>query len=97
VNFTKELSLWGMYGQQWVDTKDFVKAGNDQTKAYENATTNVIAMYREASGLAFSLEWINFATKYAKDAASIDAVNRKITASRTAKSDQYLLSANYFF
>ncbi len=88
-NLTKEFSLWGLYGQQSLDKGDFLKAGVGAGAAYENATTNVIAMYRDG-GLGLSAEWINFQTKYAT-AADPKAGNR------TAKSDQYMLTGTYFF
>jgi hypothetical protein len=102
-NFTKELSLWAFYGQQKIDEKDLARsfglgaATAVTSTAFENATTNIMAMYRDG-GYGFSLEWINFATKYGS------AVNRTaaatgdtFTTTRTAKSDQYMFSANYFF
>lgn len=88
-NLTKEFSLWGLYGAQKIDETDFRVAGFGSGSAYENATTNVIAMYRDG-GMGLSAEWINFATKYAT-AADPKAGNR------TAKSDQYMLTATYFF
>lgn len=90
VNLTKEFSLWGLYGQQQVDKKDFVKGGYS-LGAYENASTNVMAMYRDG-GYGLSAEWIHFDTKYATAKNTTT-----ITADRTAKSDQYMLTANYFF
>jgi hypothetical protein len=90
LNLTKEFSLWGFYGMQSIDKADFTRAfavGN----FYENATTNVLAMYRDG-GYGLSAEWINFQTK---QATAISGTS--ITANRTAKSDQYMLTANYFF
>ena len=91
----EKLSLWGFYGQQKVDEKDFARTNPSTATppAFENATTNVIAMYRDG-GFGFSVEWINFATKFAK---SVDAAGEKVTASYTGKSDQYMATANYFF
>jgi hypothetical protein len=102
-NVTKELSLWAFYGQQKIDEKDLVRSfGASATAAvtataFENATTNVILMYRDG-GYGLSAEWINFATKYG---SAVDrtaaAPGTKFTTTRTAKSDQYMLTANYFF
>jgi hypothetical protein len=95
-------SLWALYGAQKVDEKDFVRTytGNSFAAsapasgvAFENATTNVMLMYRDG-GWGFSGEWINFATKYAK---TIDVAALKVLTSYTAKSDQYMFTANYFF
>jgi hypothetical protein len=92
VGFDK-LSLWVLYGQQKVDEKDFARTAPTAAAAFENATTNVIAMYRDG-GFGFSVEWINFQTKYAK---TVDAAAEKITSRYTSKADQYMATANYFF
>jgi hypothetical protein len=93
INLTKELSLWGFYGNQAIDKADFVRAGYGANSAFENTTTNLIAMYRDG-GYGFSAEWINFSTKYS---TAVDVPTLTITADRTAKSDQYMFTANYFF
>jgi hypothetical protein len=92
-----KFSLWGFYGQQKVDEKDFARTNPVAAgaAAYQNATTNLIAMYRDG-GFGFSVEWINFATKYAST-GGVDVANEKVTSSYTAKSDQYMFTANYFF
>ncbi len=92
-NLTKEFSLWGFYGAQAIDKKDFVRAGYGANSAYEGNTTNVIAMYREG-GMGLSAEWIHFATKYS---TTVDPATSTITANRTSTSDQYMATANYFF
>jgi hypothetical protein len=92
-NLTKEFSLWALYGAQAIDKKDFVRAGYGANSAYEGNTTNVIAMYREG-GAGLSAEWIHFETKYS---AAVDVPTLAVTSNRTSKSDQYMLSANYFF
>jgi hypothetical protein len=99
-NVTKELSIWGLYGQQKIDEKDLARSfgtGAVASTAFENATTNVFLMYRDG-GYGLSLEWINFQTKYGSATNQATGVpGDKFTTTRTAKSDQYLLSANYFF
>jgi hypothetical protein len=98
LNLTKEFSVWGFYGNQAIDKKDFATAkfnvAGAAPAAYENTTTNLLAMYREG-GIGFSAEWINFQTKYATAGGTSAAA--PITASATAKSDQYMFTANYFF
>lgn len=93
-NLTKEFSLWALYGQQKIDETDFATANFGTGAAFENATTNVIAMYRDG-GMGLSAEWINFKTTYATAGGTSAAA--PITASRDAKSDQYMLTATYFF
>jgi hypothetical protein len=101
-NLTKELSVWGLYGQQKIDEKDLVRsfAGVQPTAAitFENATTNVILMYREG-GYGLSAEWINFSTELgsATNATSATDLGSKFTTTRTARSDQFMFTANYFF
>jgi hypothetical protein len=92
-SLTKEFSLWGFYGQQQLDKKDFARA-NFGSAAYENTTTNVAAIYRDG-GYGLSAEWLNFQTKVATAGGTSAAA--PISASRTAKADQYMLTANYFF
>jgi hypothetical protein len=102
LNLTKELSLWGFYGQQIMDEKKLVRSfGAAQpaaATAFENATTNVILMYRDG-GYGVSAEWINFATKYgsATNQAGATDLGTKFTTTRTANSDQIMLTVNYFF
>ncbi len=96
-NISKELSLWAFYGDQQIDKTDFVRAGYmtgaNAPSAYENTTTNISAIYRDGGyGLAF--EWIDFSTKYA---TTVDAATNTITGNRTAKSNQYMATATYFF
>jgi hypothetical protein len=95
LNLSKELSLWGFYGNQAIDEKDFVRSRGTPGAAarYDNTTTNVIAMYRDG-GYGLSVEWIEFATK---NALAYDDTNLKITNHRTAHSDQFMFTANYFF
>jgi subtilase family serine protease len=45
--------------------------------------------------MGLSAEWINFQTKYATAGGTSAAA--PISANRTAKSDQYMLTATYFF
>ena len=94
LNLTKEFSVWGFYGNQAIDKKDFATAAFGTGAAFDNTTTNIMAMYREG-GMGFSAEWINFQTKYATAGGTSAAA--PITADRTAKSDQYMLTATYFF
>jgi hypothetical protein len=98
LNLTKEFSVWGFYGDQAINKTDFATAkfnvAGTAPAAYENTTTNVLAMYREG-GFGVSAEWINFQTKYATAGGTSAAA--PITASQTVKSDQYMLTANYFF
>ena len=100
LNLSKEFSLWGFYGQQKLDQKRLVRSFNltaPGATAYENATTNVIAMYRDG-GYGFSAEWIHFATKYGTGSdVTATAPGTAFASNRTAKSDQYMLTANYFF
>jgi hypothetical protein len=101
LNFTKELSLWGFYGEQRMDQKKLVRSFNTTAPgatAYENATTNVIAMYRDG-GYGLSAEWINFATKYGTgfDVAAGTTPGTKFATNRTSRADQYMVTANYFF
>jgi hypothetical protein len=93
LNFTKELSLWAFYGAQVIDHSDLAQRAGAVDVAYENATTNVLAMYRDG-GFGFSAEWIGFATKYS--GANTSAANG-IQNSRTANSSQVIGTANYFF
>lgn len=96
-NLTKEFSVWAFYGNQAIDKKDFVRAAQTQAAAapsgYENATTNIELIYRDGN-YGLSAEWIEFNTKYT---TAIDVATLSITGNRTAKSDQYMISANYFF
>lgn len=92
-NLTKEFSLWAFYGMQSMDKTDFVRAGYGANSAYENATTNVIAMYRDG-GYGLSVEWINFNTKYS---TTVDTATNTIIDNHSSKSDQYMFTANYFF
>ena len=65
--------------------------------AYQNSTTNVIAMYRDGA-YGLSAEWIHFETKYGTGSdATAAAPGASFTSNRTATSDQYMVSANYFF
>jgi hypothetical protein len=93
LNFTKELSLWGFYGMSAINKTDFVRAAYGANKPYENATTNVIAMYRDG-GYGLSAEWLNFNTKYS---TTVNTATNTITANHSSKSDQYMLTATYFF
>jgi hypothetical protein len=102
LSFTKELSLWGFYGQQKVDEKKVVRsfgaaAATASGTAFENATTNVILMYRDG-GYGISAEWIGFQTKYGltSDQAGAEPGTKFVTK-RTAESNQYMVTANYFF
>ncbi len=92
-NFTKEWSLWAFYGGQKFNEADFVRSGGGAGNRYQNATTNVLAMYRDGA-FGLSAEWIGFNTTYA---TAVDTVNNAVTANRSAKSNQYMLTANYFF
>jgi hypothetical protein len=97
LNFTKEFSFWGFYGMQEIDHKDFVRSSVTPGVAarYANATTNLIAMYRDG-GYGLSLEWINFKTKVAtKMNTAPDALT--ITDHRISESNQFMATANYFF
>ncbi len=88
LNFTKELSLWGFYGMQ--------KPDQDQAKLavfkyLQNNVANVMLQYRDG-GYAVSGEWINFKTKVATyDTAKAFASSLDVTT------NQYMLTANYFF
>jgi hypothetical protein len=93
-SLTKEFSLWALYGDQQIKKSDFARAAYGTGSAFENTTTNVIAMYRDG-GMGLSAEWINFQTKIAT--AGGTSATAPITANRTAKSDQYMLTATYFF
>ena len=99
-NLTKELSAWGFYGQQKMNQKDLVRSfgmAQPSSTAFENATTNVLLMYRDG-GWGLSGEWINFATKYGSASdATATSLGTTFTTTRTAKSDQYMLTVNYFF
>jgi len=94
-NLTKEFSLWGFYGKQNVNPTDLVRSYNTATPTfrYDNATTNLMAMYRDG-GYGLSLEWIDFKTRTATNA---DLATLKVTEHRIAQSDQIMLTANYFF
>lgn len=98
LNVTKELSLWGLYGQQEIDRKGFVRSfGGAQPAAagvaYDNRTINAILMYRDG-GYGLSAEWINFLTKYAQ---GIDPTALRVTNTRNSSADQFILTATYFF
>lgn len=93
LNLTKELSLWGFYGQQKIKPSDFAQLAAADANAYMNTTTNLMAMYREG-GVGFSLEWIHFDTKFGGAGTGAATGLQGIAVSR---SNQYLASANYFF
>ncbi|HEX9241805.1 MAG TPA: hypothetical protein VF875_05130 [Anaeromyxobacter sp.] len=90
-------SLWALYGLQKVDEADFARTNPTvsatATPAYQNQTTNVIAMYRDG-GFGLSAEWINFKTRLA---TSVVAATESVTGHFTSKADQYMFTANYFF
>ncbi len=87
LNFTKELSLWAFYGMQ--------KPKQDEAKTAEfarlqNNVANVFLQYRDG-GYAIAAEWINFKTKTATYASGA------FVSSENFKTNQYMLTANYFF
>jgi hypothetical protein len=83
-NVTKEFSLWAFYGEQSPKEADAKLAAETRLG---NKTTNVMAMYRDG-GYGFSGEWVHFEDKVS---------NAAFTASTKVNSNQYMLSANYFF
>jgi hypothetical protein len=87
-----KFSVWGLYGLQKIAEDDVARAVAGANQAYENGTTNVIAMYRDG-GFGFSLEWIGFKTKLATSNNGVDSITGHITS----KADQYMATANYFF
>jgi hypothetical protein len=93
-NLTKELSVWAFYGNQ--------KPKEDEARAakltkLENTTTNVQLIYRDG-GYAIGAEWTNFQTKMNGQQFFIaNAAAPATTPDQTAKANQYLLTANYFF
>lgn len=100
-NLSKEFSLWGFYGQQQMDEKKLVRsfgAAQPTATAYQNATTNLMAMYRDG-GYGVSLEWINFKTKYgsASDQTGATDPGTKFTTTRNSHADQFMATATYFF
>ena len=86
-NITKEFSLWAFYGEQKPKEADAILAAETRLG---NKTTNVIAMYRDG-GYGFSGEWIHFEDKVGTIAGG------KVASSLNVNSNQYMLSANYFF
>ncbi len=87
VNFTKQISLWGLYGMQKPDQAEAKAA---QFARLENQTIDVFAQYRDG-GYAIAAEWINFKTKTATYASHV------FVSSENFKTNQYMLTANYFF
>lgn len=86
-NFTNELSLWGLYGMQKPDQADAKKA---LFARLQNDTIDVFLQYRDG-GYGIAAEWINFKTKTATYAAGAFA------SSEDVKTNQFMLTANYFF
>jgi hypothetical protein len=87
-----KLSLWVLYGNQKPDKTD---AGRAQMGRIENTTTNVIAMYRDG-GYGLSAEWVNFKTVNAVTFSGAGDASR-VATTRESKSDQFIVTANYFF
>ncbi len=93
MNLTKEFSVWGFYGNQKPNRGT---PSARTTTGIENTTTNVIAMYRDG-GFGLSAEWINFKTKTPRRLRVAGDAQPRHRRPGESKSDQYMLTANYFF
>jgi len=88
-NFTKELSLWGFYGQQEPDQAD---AKTLQMARLKNTTMNGILQYRDG-GYGLSAEYLAFKTKN----AAYDGTTGAFVSSTDVDASQIILTATYFF
>jgi hypothetical protein len=92
-NITKELGVWAFYGNQKPNTSEARAA---KLTKLENTTTNISVIYREG-GYAVGAEWVGFQTKLNGSQFFANGAASPTAADQTAKSNQYLLTANYFF
>jgi hypothetical protein len=86
LNFTKQLSAWGMIGTAMPNRADAINAGLTRL---QNVTTAALLQYRDG-GFAVGAEWFHFHTTYTQATGTTQA-------DTALDGNQFFLTGMYFF